>query len=234
MTPSDASPNRWSDLDRPPLNVPALRRGLLRPGGLWTSLDVVDVTGSTNTDLAARAAELSVSDLDTSPRPAPRSTSGPTVAAFPPGFLWGAATSAYQIEGGVDLDGRGPSIWDTFSAAGHAQGDTGAAAADHRRRMRADVALMARLGLAAYRNFGHATREGFLYARVGVAIRVTTAVPVAKAQSGSVRSSLFQRRAGLATLHVDIAGGGPTPRVHDEAQGTATGLLQVVLGRRPG
>ncbi|MET7524583.1 biotin--[acetyl-CoA-carboxylase] ligase [Streptomyces sp. 900116325] len=58
MTPSDASPNRWSDLDRPPLNVPALRRGLLRPGGLWTSVDVVDVTGSTNTDLAARAAEL--------------------------------------------------------------------------------------------------------------------------------------------------------------------------------
>ncbi|MFI5635250.1 biotin--[acetyl-CoA-carboxylase] ligase [Streptomyces sp. NPDC051664] len=58
MTPSDASPNRWSDLDRPPLNVPALRRGLLRPGGLWTSLDVVDVTGSTNMDLAARAAEL--------------------------------------------------------------------------------------------------------------------------------------------------------------------------------
>ncbi|MER5688896.1 biotin--[acetyl-CoA-carboxylase] ligase [Streptomyces sp. NPDC002205] len=58
MTPSDASPSRWSDLDRPPLNVPALRRGLLRPGGLWTSLDVVNVTGSTNTDLAARAAEL--------------------------------------------------------------------------------------------------------------------------------------------------------------------------------
>ncbi|MET9477725.1 biotin--[acetyl-CoA-carboxylase] ligase [Streptomyces sp. NPDC002922] len=58
MTPSDASPNRWSDLDRPPLNVPALRRGLLRPGGLWTSLDVVNVTGSTNTDLAARAAAL--------------------------------------------------------------------------------------------------------------------------------------------------------------------------------
>ncbi|MFD7947901.1 biotin--[acetyl-CoA-carboxylase] ligase [Streptomyces sp. NPDC059744] len=58
MTPSDASPNRWSDLDRPPLNVPALRRGLLRPGGLWTSLDVVNVTGSTNTDLAARTAGL--------------------------------------------------------------------------------------------------------------------------------------------------------------------------------
>ncbi|MFB7560234.1 biotin--[acetyl-CoA-carboxylase] ligase [Streptomyces brevispora] len=58
MTPSDASHSRWSDLDRPPLNVPALRRGLLRPGGLWSSLDVVDTTGSTNSDLARRAAGL--------------------------------------------------------------------------------------------------------------------------------------------------------------------------------
>ncbi|MEW1689061.1 biotin--[acetyl-CoA-carboxylase] ligase [Streptomyces sp. NPDC091265] len=58
MTPSDASHSRWSDLDRPPLNVPALRRGLLLPGGLWTALDVVDSTGSTNSDLAARAAGL--------------------------------------------------------------------------------------------------------------------------------------------------------------------------------
>ncbi|MEU7132017.1 biotin--[acetyl-CoA-carboxylase] ligase [Streptomyces sp. NPDC046261] len=53
MTPSDASGNRWSDLDRPPLNAAALRRGLLRPGALWTSVDVVARTGSTNTDLAA-------------------------------------------------------------------------------------------------------------------------------------------------------------------------------------
>ncbi|MEU8624237.1 biotin--[acetyl-CoA-carboxylase] ligase [Streptomyces sp. NPDC048669] len=58
MTPSDASHSRWSDLDRPPLNVPALRRGLLRPDGLWSSLDVVDTTGSTNSDLAGRAAGL--------------------------------------------------------------------------------------------------------------------------------------------------------------------------------
>ncbi|MFD0343658.1 biotin--[acetyl-CoA-carboxylase] ligase [Streptomyces sp. NPDC127117] len=57
MTPSDTPQSRWSDLDRPPLNVPALRRGLLRPGGLWTSLDVVETTGSTNSDLARRAAE---------------------------------------------------------------------------------------------------------------------------------------------------------------------------------
>ncbi|MFI6862477.1 biotin--[acetyl-CoA-carboxylase] ligase [Streptomyces sp. NPDC050421] len=58
MTPSDAPQSRWSDLDRPPLNVPALRRDLLRPGGLWTALDVVDSTGSTNSDLAGRAASL--------------------------------------------------------------------------------------------------------------------------------------------------------------------------------
>jgi putative membrane protein len=88
------------------------------------------------------------------------------------------------------------------------------------------------VGLAAYRALGHATGEGFLYARAGVAIRVLTVVPVAKAQSGSVRSSPFQRRAGLATLHIDIAGGGPTPQVHDESEPRAEDLLQLVLGRR--
>jgi putative membrane protein len=86
-------------------------------------------------------------------------------------------------------------------------------------------------GLAAYRSLGHAGRDGFLYARRGALIRVTTVVPTVKAQSGRVRSSPFQRRAGLATLHVDIAGGGPTPRVLDEAEATAERLLQAVLGR---
>jgi beta-glucosidase len=72
---------------------------------------------------------------------------------FPPGFVWGAATSAYQIEGAVDADGRGPSIWDTFSRIpGRVLGgDTGNVAADHYHRWREDVALMARLGLSAYR-----------------------------------------------------------------------------------
>ncbi|MCF3124948.1 biotin--[acetyl-CoA-carboxylase] ligase, partial [Streptomyces arenae] len=58
MTPSDAQDNRWSDLDRPPLGAASLRRALVRDGGLWTSLDVVAATGSTNSDLAARADEL--------------------------------------------------------------------------------------------------------------------------------------------------------------------------------
>ncbi len=56
QTPRFSGGERWSDLDRPPLNESALRRSLLRPGGLWTALDVLPRTGSTNTDLVARAA----------------------------------------------------------------------------------------------------------------------------------------------------------------------------------
>jgi beta-glucosidase len=76
-----------------------------------------------------------------------------TASAFPPHFLWGAATSAYQIEGAVREDGRGPSIWDTFVQEPGAihQGESGAIAADHYHRMPEDVALMARLNLNAYR-----------------------------------------------------------------------------------
>ncbi|WP_256103855.1 biotin--[acetyl-CoA-carboxylase] ligase [Streptomyces sp. ODS05-4] len=59
MTSSPSSSgSRWSDLERPPLNGNDLRRALVRPGSLWTSLDVVAATGSTNSDLAARAGEL--------------------------------------------------------------------------------------------------------------------------------------------------------------------------------
>ncbi|MGW7464557.1 biotin--[acetyl-CoA-carboxylase] ligase [Streptomyces xantholiticus] len=58
MTPPNAPESRWSDLERPPLNVAALRRGVVVPGGLWTSLDLVAATGSTNSDLGARAASL--------------------------------------------------------------------------------------------------------------------------------------------------------------------------------
>ena len=72
---------------------------------------------------------------------------------FPEGFLWGAATSAYQIEGAVAEDGRGESIWDRFShTPGKTyEGHTGDVACDHYHRYRADVQEMARLGLKAYR-----------------------------------------------------------------------------------
>ncbi|MBP0459835.1 biotin--[acetyl-CoA-carboxylase] ligase [Streptomyces montanisoli] len=55
MTEPNTPANRWSDLDRPPLDAKGLRRALIKPAGLWTSLDVVDATGSTNSDLAALA-----------------------------------------------------------------------------------------------------------------------------------------------------------------------------------
>jgi len=72
---------------------------------------------------------------------------------FPPGFLWGAATSAYQIEGSPLADGAGPSIWHRFShTPGTVRGgETGDVACDHYRRWEEDVAWMRRLGLTAYR-----------------------------------------------------------------------------------
>ncbi|MFG2110321.1 GH1 family beta-glucosidase [Micromonospora chersina] len=76
-----------------------------------------------------------------------------TELRFPDGFVWGAATAAYQIEGAVAEDGRAPSIWDTFSRTPGKvfQGHTGDVACDHYHRYAEDVALMADLGLRAYR-----------------------------------------------------------------------------------
>ena len=72
---------------------------------------------------------------------------------FPRGFVWGFASSAYQIEGAAQEDGRGPSIWDTFShtPGATANADNGDVACDHYHRYRDDVRLMAELGARAYR-----------------------------------------------------------------------------------
>ena len=72
---------------------------------------------------------------------------------FPDNFIWGAATAAYQIEGGVSEGGRGPSIWDTFcmESPDHCNGDTGNVAADHFHLWQQDIDLMHSLGLKAYR-----------------------------------------------------------------------------------
>lgn len=72
---------------------------------------------------------------------------------FPEGFCWGAATAAYQIEGAWEEDGKGESIWDRFShTPGNVQnGDTGDVACDYYHRWQEDIALMAEIGLDAYR-----------------------------------------------------------------------------------
>ena len=72
---------------------------------------------------------------------------------FPSDFVWGTATAAYQIEGAVSEDGRGPSIWDTFSHTPGkiADGSTGDMADDHYHRYSGDVSIMADLGMNAYR-----------------------------------------------------------------------------------
>lgn len=72
---------------------------------------------------------------------------------FPNDFIWGTATSSYQIEGGIDAGGRGPSIWDSFcSIPGTiSDGSDGAFACDHYHRFAEDVALMQEMGAQAYR-----------------------------------------------------------------------------------
>jgi beta-glucosidase len=74
-------------------------------------------------------------------------------ASFPKDFLWGTATSAYQIEGAVKEDGRGPSIWDTFAHVPGNIGDlsNGDVACDHYHRYKDDVGLIRELGAKAYR-----------------------------------------------------------------------------------
>jgi beta-glucosidase len=74
-------------------------------------------------------------------------------AQFPAGFVWGAATSSYQIEGAVDVDGRGESIWDRFcQVPGRiSDGSNGSVACDHYHRWPQDIELLSSLGLAGYR-----------------------------------------------------------------------------------
>src|ERR1041385_5313670 len=75
------------------------------------------------------------------------------VPGFPDDFVWGVSTAAYQIEGAAREDGRGASIWDTFSHTPGSvlNGDTGDVACDHYHRWRDDLALLHALGVGAYR-----------------------------------------------------------------------------------
>ncbi|MBR0830350.1 beta-glucosidase [Bradyrhizobium manausense] len=86
--------------------------------------------------------------VEAKPAAAPRNAAG-----FPPGFLWGTATSSYQVEGAVTEDGRGPSIWDTFTRVpGKIEdGSSGDRANEHYHRYKDDIRLIAELGCKAYR-----------------------------------------------------------------------------------
>ena len=72
---------------------------------------------------------------------------------FPKNFLWGSASAAYQVEGAWNADGKGPSVWDVFTKIPGKtyKGSNGDVAVDHYHRFKEDVALMAEMGLKAYR-----------------------------------------------------------------------------------
>jgi beta-glucosidase len=137
-------------------------------------------------------------------------TSGDGVAAarrFPPGFLWGASTSAYQIEGAVQEDGRGQSIWDTFTHTPDKVhgGDTGDIACDSYHRLDEDLAALSELGAGAYRfsvawprvqptGSGAVNQAGLDYYRALVSgLRERDIVPVATAYHWELPQALEDR-----------------------------------------
>lgn len=92
------------------------------------------------------------------------------------------------------------------------------------------LVLVVPFGVAAemaYRNLGHVATPSLVVASHGTYERITELLPVAKTQSTTIRSSPFQRRAGLATLHIEVAGSGATPRISD---GDAALLGRLRLG----
>ncbi len=105
------------------------------------------------TALGAAVATLAACAPSGSPAPVTSWVAPTEPMVFPPGYTWGAATSAFQVEGATKVDGRGASIWDTFCAQpGRIRdGGTGDPGADHYHRWESDLDLMATLGLGAYR-----------------------------------------------------------------------------------
>jgi beta-glucosidase len=117
-----------------PLN--ASRRQFLKAAGLATAMTATGLTDSTGRAESAEAPLGLASERK-----------------FPQGFMWGAATAAYQVEGAASEDGRKPCVWDTFShTPGRTKnGDTGDVACDHYHRYEDDIKLMADLGIKHYR-----------------------------------------------------------------------------------
>jgi beta-glucosidase len=112
-----------------------------------------DVLNSVPAASVAVSATLAGSVLTTTVAAQSTQPSGATEREFPNGFYWGTGTSAYQIEGAWNEDGKGPSIWDTYAhTPGNIRdGSTGDVANDHYHRYKEDVALMKDIGANAYR-----------------------------------------------------------------------------------
>ncbi|MDG4786476.1 GH1 family beta-glucosidase [Micromonospora sp. WMMD1102] len=130
------------------------RRHLLRRAAL--SASAVPVAGLSTSTAAATVTGGALAGCDAGPEADDERRTAPDAQLglrFPDGFGWGAATSAYQIEGAAKDDGRGESVWDTFShTPGRTRGgDTGDVAADHYHRYVEDLDLMKELGLRTYR-----------------------------------------------------------------------------------
>ncbi len=113
-----------------------------------TRRDSMKLAGAAVVGMAAFSGDASAQSAGIAPGAAVATTRN-----FPSGFYWGTATSAYQIEGAWNEDGKGPSIWDTFAhTPGKIKnGDTGDVANDHYHRYKEDVALMKDIGVNAYR-----------------------------------------------------------------------------------
>jgi beta-glucosidase len=136
---------------------------------------------------------------------------------FPDSFLWGASTSAYQIEGSPLADGAGPSIWHRFAhtPGRTVNGDTGDVACDHYRRYRGDVELLKELGLGAYRfsiawgrilpeGTGRVNRAGLdFYSRLVDALLERGITPSATLYHWDLPAALDDRG---GWLHRDVAG----------------------------
>src|SRR5262245_28835600 len=122
-----------------------------RPTMFWR----ISHAARTSADLGGPMTSTEMTSAEQSTAGAKSSAAEATIdrLTFPDGFRWGTATASYQIEGAPDEDGRTPSIWDTFSHTPGkvADGDTGDVAVDHYHRFGDDIAMMAELGLQAYR-----------------------------------------------------------------------------------
>lgn len=131
------------------MKVSSRRQFLAASGGVAAAVALGACQPMEPSAPAAKESDLSIDD----PAPAPASPPGRDRADFPAEFVFGFATSAYQIEGATRADGRGASIWDTFCEQPGTIDDesSGAVACDHYHRWKSDVDLMAELGTQSYR-----------------------------------------------------------------------------------